>query len=105
MYIMLKELESPFKINKFIYATDLFILTGFVVSGLLLKNIVYPDLEWVFMIFHIAIGLFMTAPSFANPQKRNIQSVAILLRRTSQRRVYHSVPVQYKRADVMKLKK
>ncbi len=105
MYIMLKELSSPFKINKFIYAADLFILVGFVASGLILKNLVYPDLQLFFMIYHIGIGCFMTAPSFANPQKRNIQSVIILLRRTSNRRVYHSISLVYKRNDTIKLKK
>ena len=38
MYIMLKELDTPFKINKFIYALDLFILAGFTGLGALFQG-------------------------------------------------------------------
>ena len=44
MYIMLKELETPFKINKFIYATDLFILVGFAGLGAVLQGLVFSKL-------------------------------------------------------------
>ena len=45
MYIMLKELETPFKINKFIYATDLFILVGFAGLGAVLQGLVFSKLQ------------------------------------------------------------
>lgn len=46
MYMMLKELETPFKINKFIYALDLFILIGFAGLGVLLQGMVFQSCKW-----------------------------------------------------------
>ena len=45
MYIMLKELDTPFKINKFIYALDLFILAGFTGLGALFQGMVFSKLQ------------------------------------------------------------
>ena len=95
MYIMLKELNSPFKINKFLYAADLLIVVGFIGIGLVLQNIVHPNLRIAFFIFNFLVGCFVTAPSFANPQKRNFQSLFLLLRRTRNKRVYYPLPIEY----------
>ncbi len=99
MYIMLRELETPFKINKFIYAIDLFVLVGFAGAGALLQGLVFSKLQVPFFIFNFLAGLFLTAPSFANPQKRNFQSLFLLLRHTQNKRVYHSLPVEYSHKD------
>ena len=101
MYIMLKELETPFKINKFIYALDLFILIGFAGLGVALQGMVFSKLQMVFFVFNFLVGCFMTAPSFANPQKRNFQSLFLLLRKTQNKTVYHSIPVEYSRTEVV----
>ncbi len=101
MYIMLKELETPFKINKFIYATDLFILVGSAGLGAVLQGLVFSKLQAVFFVYNLLVGCFMTAPSFANPQKRNFQSIVLLLRKTQNKTVYHSMPVEYSRAEVV----
>lgn len=101
MYIMLKELETPFKINKFIYALDLFILIGFAGIGVALQGMVFSKLQMVFFVFNFLVGCFLTAPSFANPQKRNFQSLFLLLRKTQNKTVYHSMPVEYSRAEVI----
>ena len=105
MYIMLKELETPFKINKFIYATDLFILVGFAGLGAVLQGLVFSKLQAVFFIFNLLVGCFLTSPSFTNPKKRNFQSLFLLLRRVQNKRVYHSETVEYSRNDVMEMKK
>lgn len=105
VFIMLKELDAQFKISKHIYAVDLFILFGFAGAGALLQNVVFGNLQIIFMIFNFLVGIFMTAPSFANPQKRNFQSVIILLRRTQNKRVYKPIPVEYSREDTIKLRK
>lgn len=105
VFIMLKELDAQFKISKHIYAIDLFILFGFAGAGVLLKDVVFGNLQVVFMIFNFFVGIFMTAPSFANPQKRNFQSLIILLRRTQNKRVYKPIPVEYSREDTIKLRK
>ena len=105
MYIMLKELETLFKINKFIYALDLFILIGFAGLGVLLQGMVFSKLQMVFFVFNFLVGCFLTAPSFANPQKRNFQSIFLLLRKTQNKTVYHSIPVEYARSDTMDLRK
>ena len=104
MYIMLKELETPFKINKFIYATDLFILVGFAGLGAVLQGLVFSKLQVVFFIFNLLVGCLLTAPSFANPKKRNFQSLFLLLRRLQNKRVYHSEAVEYSRNEVMELR-
>lgn len=104
MYIMLKELETPFKINKFIYATDLFILVGFAGLGAVLQGLVFSKLQAVFFIFNLLVGCFLTSPSFANPKKRNFQSLFLLLRRVQNKRVYHSVPVEYGRNEAIELR-
>lgn len=95
MYIMLKELNTPFKVVKFIYAADLMIVVGFIVAGVLLQNLVYSDLKIPFFIFNLLVGCFITAPSFANPQKRSFQSLFLLLRRTKNKRVYYPIPIEY----------
>ena len=105
MYIMLKELETPFKINKFIYATDLFFLAGFAGLGAVLQGLVFSKLQVVFFIFNLLVGCFLTAPSFANPKKRNFQSLFLLLRRMQNKRVYHSVPVEYGRNDIIEMRR
>ena len=102
-YIMLKELDSPFKINKFIYATDLFFLVGTAIVGAILQNFVFADLRLIFFIFNFGVGCFLTAPSFANPQKRNFQSILILIRRTKNKRVYYPVPVEHSKKESMDL--
>ena len=104
MYIMLKELDTPFKINKFIYALDLFILAGFTGLGALFQEMVFSKLQVVFFIFNFLTGCFLTAPSFANPQKRNFQSIFILLRKTQNQTVYHSLPIEYSRNDTMEFR-
>lgn len=105
MYIMLKELETPFKINKFIYALDLFILVGFAGIGAILQGMVFKDLQTMFFIFNFLVGAFMTAPSFANPQKRNFQSILILLRKVQNKCVYQSIALEYSRNDAMTFRK
>ena len=105
MYIMLKELETPFKINKFIYAADLFFLAGFAGLGAVLQGLVFSKLQVVFFIFNLLVGCFLTAPSFANPKKRNFQSLFLLLRRMQNKRVYHSVPVEYGRNDIIEMRR
>ena len=104
MYIMLKELETPFKINKFIYATDLFFLAGFAGLGAVLQGLVFSKFQVVFFIFNLLVGCFLTAPSFANTKKRNFQSLFLLLRRVQKKRVYHSEAVEYSRNEVMELR-
>ena len=59
MYIMLKELETPFKINKFIYATDLFILVGFAGLGAVLQGLVFSKLQAVFFIFNLLFDIHL----------------------------------------------
>ena len=105
MYIMLKELETSFKINKFIYALDLFILIGFAGLGVVLQGMVFSKLQMVFFVFNFLVGCFLTATSFANPQKRNFQSLFLLLRRMQNKRVYHSVPVEYGRNDIIEMRR
>ena len=102
MYIMLKELDTPFKINKFIYALDLFVLVGFAGVGVLFQGMVFSKLQAVFFIFNFLVGCFLTAPSFANPQKRNFQSIFILFRKTQNQTVYHALSIEYSRNDTIK---
>ena len=104
MYIMLKELNAPFRISKHIYAIDLGILVGFLLAGMILQNLVFTNIQWVFFIFNALVGLFMTAPSFANPQKRNIQAIFIMLRRVQNKRVYYALPTEYSSEDAIELR-
>ena len=46
MYIMLKELETPLKINKFIYALDLFILIGFAGWAYYFRGWFFQSCKW-----------------------------------------------------------
>ncbi|MBQ5564541.1 MAG: hypothetical protein IIT39_14305, partial [Clostridia bacterium] len=69
--------------------------------GALFQGMVFSKLQVVFFIFNFLTGCFLTAPSFANPQKRNFQSILILLRKTQNQTVYHSLPIEYSRNDTI----
>ena len=69
--------------------------------GAVLQGLVFSKLQAVFFVYNLLVGCFLTAPSFANPQKRNFQSLFLLLRKTQNKTVYHSMPVEYSRAEVM----
>ena len=69
--------------------------------GAVLQGLVFSKLQAVFFVYNLLVGCFLTAPSFANPQKRNFQSMFLLLRKTQNKTVYHSMPVEYSRAEVM----
>ena len=104
MYIMLNELNAQFRVSKHIYAIDLGIVTGFTILGVLMQNIVFSNLKIVCVVFNVLVGLFMTAPSFANPQKRNIQAIFIMLRRVQNKRVYSALPTEYSNKEALELR-
>ena len=87
-YLMLNELNSPFRIYKIIS------------NGLVYDSFA---LRLAYIIFNIFVGLTLTLKAAHNPQKRNYQGIIILLRRISNKKVYHPVPIEYTRADTVKL--
>ena len=105
MYIMLKELNTPFRVTKRIYAMDLLIMAGFFVLGLILQGFVYHKIQFVFVIYNLLVGCFLTAPSFANAQKRSYQSILLMIRHSKNKRVYYPLPIEYASSDKMELRR
>ena len=54
---MIKEIKTETKVLKFIYLFDVVFLVAWIAVGVMLKNIVYTDLQIPFIIVHIIFGL------------------------------------------------
>ncbi len=80
-YILVKSIKSETQVSSKagFYITDLMTVGMFFMSTFLLKDFILPELQIVFGIFNILVGLYLTAPSKTNKGKKNWQSIYIFL--------------------------
>lgn len=88
-YLVMKEIKSPPKINKYIYLSDVCFLMVYAGISLIFVNVVYQYFKIPFLIYSMAMGLILTCPSMYNPKRRNYESVLIYVSRN--RQVYKRV--------------
>lgn len=93
-YKMIKEIKTETKVLKFIYLFDVIFLVAWIAVGLMIKNIVYTDLQTVFLVVHIIFGLIVRANSPYNKQKKIYEAVSFLIKKN--RNVYKPITVDKK---------
>lgn len=95
-YKMIKEIKTETKVLKFIYLFDVIFLVAWIAVGVMLKNIVYTDLQIPFIIVHIIFGLIIRAGSPYNKQKKIYEAISFFLKKDKNTYSPISIPVSKK---------
>lgn len=91
-YLMVQELESPIKINRFTFLFDAFIVAGYIMVMYQLNFLVYSFLKIPYGLFCGIWGIFLVLPSAYNRKRKNWQN--IIITSTSMRSKRKIVPVK-----------
>lgn len=82
-------IESPAKVSKNIEVFDFFFAIGYMVVSVGFKSLVHSKLVYPYLLFSLAMAIFLTSKSFYNKKRRNYESLFFLL--TKDRKVYRPV--------------
>lgn len=77
--ITTRDIDSNITVFKNVTVTDAITLGIWIVFTFTLENIVHDSLRLPFIIFSISMGIFLVCPSLINKQRRNYESIYILL--------------------------
>lgn len=80
-YLITEEIESPSKVTKHIEAFDFFFIIIYVGVSFALMGGVYSALKPFYMIFSLAVAVFLTSKSAFNKKRRNYESLILLLKK------------------------
>ena len=75
-----ESIESKTKVTGIFEVFDLFFVLGYIsISYVLMRSLVHPKLEVLFMIFSFLMAGFLTFRSSLNKKRRNFESLYFLL--------------------------
>ncbi|MBC1604476.1 hypothetical protein HCJ39_07095 [Listeria rocourtiae] len=85
------EVQTELKMGKHFMLFDVIILASLGSIAWLTKGFVYEPLQYIYLIYAILVGFWVTRKPSSNPGKRNYQVMLIALR--FNRTVYHSIDI------------
>lgn len=89
-YVVMKEIKSKTKVNKWLYVQDIFFLAIFVAMAGMFRTYVYDKLQVAYWIFTGLMGLLLRMPSVFNPKRRMYESFMILVKKNL--KTYKPIP-------------
>lgn len=96
-YLVTQEIKSPARVGKILYIQDFFFLIIYAGLTALLASLVNGGLLFPYWIFSACMGFCLTAGSWKNKKRRNLQSVLLFLRKD--RAVYRPIQVNQRKAE------
>lgn len=80
-YIVTKNIETPNKVVKHIMVFDFIFVLFYMGITIALKDLVHPSIRIIYFIFSFLMGVFLTAKSVFNKERRNFESIIMMLQR------------------------
>ena len=78
---IVQELNSPIKLNRWLYLFDLFFILGFLAVCLFFSRFVHSSLTLPYGIFSAVVSILLTLRSPYNPQKRIFQTILFMVKK------------------------
>ncbi len=89
---IVQELNSPIKLNRWLYLFDLFFIMGFLAVCLFFSRLVHSSLTLPYGMFSLVVSILLTLRSPYNPQKRIFQTILFMVKKD--RAVYRPISME-----------
>lgn len=89
---IVQELNSPIKLNRWLYLFDLFFIMGFLAVCLFFSRFVHSSLTLPYGMFSLVVSILLTLRSPYNPQKRIFQTILFMVKKD--RAVYRPISME-----------
>ena len=81
-YSVTKEIKSETKVTRAIFLKDFFFLLGYLVTAVILQNLLHNKVIILYWIFNCVMAVILVLPSRMNKKRRVWQAALLLLRKT-----------------------
>jgi len=93
-YSIPKEIKTEVKINKWLYVKDAIFIAIYMTVAYMFESMVYAPFSILYYVFSVVVAIYLSAPSIANPKRRNWQSFMIYIAKIRETQFFRPIIIR-----------